>query len=210
MKALVDIYNGDPREKEHKFHFLFFYDGIKPNDNLDRLWHDTVRLFIKDAYNMDGFCDSLSLRLVFDTSYDFYTLNETEYKKLFDKEPYIEYFIEIGCHDDEVDFCARPNKKTSSSFTYVKKYVFKKQNKGNCIDDFLTRGLNPNLTTMKNLSDDIASRVSQRTDIIEYHQTPCYEEDFAQIRSIREIASRVVEICDKQLEAISDKYTKLN
>ena len=84
------------------------------------------------------------------------------------------------------------------------------KNEGNCIDDFLKRGVIPQRDTINELIDNIKSRVDERQVAIEYHQTGCYEKDFTQISLIRRFAQKIVDNCDIQLERISEKYTKLS
>ena len=91
---------------------------------------------------------------------------------------------------------------------YENRYVFS-NNEGNCIDDFIHRGLNPQLANIDDLIQSIKERLPERQTAIEYHQTSCYEKDFAQISLIRNFAQKIVDNCNKHLERISEFYTKL-
>lgn len=90
-----------------------------------------------------------------------------------------------------------------------KKIVLNKTNSGNCIDDFIERGVYPNIEAIEKYCDDICMRKFQRMNNNEYHQTSCYEYDFSQIMKIKQIATKIIKNCDRQLEAISEKYTKM-
>jgi len=84
-----------------------------------------------------------------------------------------------------------------------------KNNEGNCIDDFILRGVDSRIGVIHELMEDILSRLDQRQVAIEYHNTGCYEKDFTQIALIKKQAQIIVDNCNKQLERIADNYTKL-
>lgn len=93
---------------------------------------------------------------------------------------------------------------------FRKSYIFDlKKNEGNCIDDFINRGVEPLLNNINELKSQIISRRQDRISAIEYHNTFCYEKDFAQISLIKKIAEKLVENCDKHLERISEFYTEI-
>lgn len=81
--------------------------------------------------------------------------------------------------------------------------------RGNCIDDFIKRGLKSNLYSLHSFIDNIDSRVVERTNCKEYHQTDCYEKDFSQLCKIRNILDKMIKNCNKQIEKISEEYTKI-
>ena len=81
---------------------------------------------------------------------------------------------------------------------------------GNCIDDFIKRGVDSRLILINNSINSIKSRIEDRTNVIEYHQTDCYEKDFSDILTIKYQAQKIVDNCNKHLERISEKYTKIN
>lgn len=83
------------------------------------------------------------------------------------------------------------------------------KNEGNCIDDFIQRGVISRLDVINELILDIKKRLPDRQIAIEYHNTGCYEKDFTQISLIKKQAEKIVENCNIQLERIADKYTKL-
>lgn len=93
---------------------------------------------------------------------------------------------------------------------FRKSYIFdQKKNEGNCIDDFINRGVEPLLNNINELKAQIINRRQDRISAIEYHNTFCYEKDFAQISLIKKIAEKLVENCDKHLERISEFYTEI-
>lgn len=96
------------------------------------------------------------------------------------------------------------------------RYVFDYVNNGNCIDDFIICGINPLLDIIQCLVYQISDRQTDRNPDAQYkyglnkdyHQTSCYENDFMQISKIRDIASKLVQNCNHELECMSEKYTK--
>ena len=93
---------------------------------------------------------------------------------------------------------------------FRKSYIFdRKKNEGNCIDDFINRGVDPLLNNINELKAQIINRRQDRISAIEYHNTFCYEKDFAQISLIKKIAEKLVENCNKHLERISEFYTEI-
>ena len=99
--------------------------------------------------------------------------------------------------------------KTKDRLIECKKY-FSKIKEGNCVDDFIRRGLESNLCTIDWFMNDIRTRKEIRENSNEYHQTACYEYDFAQLIKISRTLTKMLRLCDKQIEQMSDKYTKLN
>lgn len=81
--------------------------------------------------------------------------------------------------------------------------------KGNCVDDFIIRGIEPNIKAINKYCEDILQRNKNRKITNEYHQTSCYEADFSEIINIKKIAEKIIKNCNRQLEALSEKYTKL-
>jgi len=93
---------------------------------------------------------------------------------------------------------------------FRKSYIFDcKKNEGNCIDDFINRGVDPLLNNINELKAQIINRRQDRISEIEYHNTFCYEKDFAQISLIKKIAEKLAENCNKHLERISEFYTEI-
>ena len=81
-------------------------------------------------------------------------------------------------------------------------------NEGNCIDDFIRRGVEPLLSNINDLKESIKSRVKEREISTSYHTTGCYERDFTEISLIKKQAEKIIENCNKHLERISEFYTR--
>lgn len=81
-------------------------------------------------------------------------------------------------------------------------------NEGNCIDDFIRRGVEPLLYNINDLKESIKSRVHDREISTAYHTTGCYERDFTEISLIKKQAEKIIENCNKHLERISEFYTR--
>lgn len=92
---------------------------------------------------------------------------------------------------------------------FRKTYVISDNNEGNCVDDFVRRGVEPLLNNIIQLTDSIKSRKSERESAVEYHITGCYEKDFSQISLIKQLAEKLVSNSNTHLERISEFYTKL-
>lgn len=82
--------------------------------------------------------------------------------------------------------------------------------KGNCIDKFDENKLTKSILKILQLRFLIRSRVNNRNTNFDYFNSLCYEEDFRDIRKIKEEANKLVEDCNKFLERISEQYSKLN
>ena len=81
-------------------------------------------------------------------------------------------------------------------------------NEGNCIDDFIRRGVEPLVENINDLKESIKSRVKEREISISYHTTGCFERDFTEISLIKKQAEKIIENCNKHLERISEFYTR--
>ena len=92
---------------------------------------------------------------------------------------------------------------------FRERYIINNKNEGNCIDDFIRRGIEPLLDNINDLKESIKSRKEDRIFSVEYHNTWCYEKDFTQISLIKKQEEKIIENCNKHLERISEFYTKL-
>ena len=92
---------------------------------------------------------------------------------------------------------------------FRERYIINDKNEGNCIDDFIRRGIEPLMDNINDLKESIKSRKEDRIFSVEYHNTWCYEKDFTQISLIKKQAEKIIENCNKHLERISEFYTKL-
>ena len=84
-----------------------------------------------------------------------------------------------------------------------------KEPKGNCIDRFIEKGFNTKLESLIKYTNNIRERRDKRTDILEYHNTSCFEYDYNQLIKIRGILEKMLSMTNKQIESLSDPYTKL-
>ena len=80
---------------------------------------------------------------------------------------------------------------------------------GNCVDHFIKVGVQSQIENINDLIKEIQSRLPERQNTNQYHDTGCYEKDFAHIILIRDFANKIVEKCNKHLEKISDFYTRI-
>ena len=158
---------------------------IKNNDSIDSI----MMAFIGNPNWVSGFSDDIN-----DTS--------------------IKYLIKIYIDNLENYIKLRiykrnDNNDTNYIFMYSKHVMINLDYKGNCVDDFLHRGVIPIINNINDLVCDISKRQDIRAESIEYHNTGCYERDFRQTKFIQEEAKKLLENCNKHLERISEFYTKL-
>ena len=81
---------------------------------------------------------------------------------------------------------------------------------GNCIDKFIEKRLNKSINNLLQLRYSIRYRINKRSNNIDYFNSLCYEEDFRDIRKLKEETSKLLEDCNKFLERISEQYSKLS
>lgn len=92
---------------------------------------------------------------------------------------------------------------------FTDRYIINQEiNEGNCIDDFIRRGVEPLVENINDLKESIKSRVKEREISISYHTTGCFERDFTEISLIKKQAEKIIENCNKHLERISEFYTR--
>ena len=119
------------------------------------------------------------------------------------------YYLYLEYTDTILLFKAYHNgNKDQGIICYENRYVIDHKNEGNCIDDFIKRGINPQIENIQDLINSINKRLPERQVTTEYHRTYCYERDFAEISLIKKFAQKIVENCDKHLERISEFYTR--
>lgn len=92
---------------------------------------------------------------------------------------------------------------------YAFTFVHKKIAKGNCVDDFLERGVKHLVDSINDYVRDIESRQNERESTNEYHNSACYELDFNRVCMIKMMAEKIVNNCSTHLERITENYTKL-
>jgi len=114
------------------------------------------------------------------------------------------FFIKVDEEKMMVNVYKVPNILMYSKTRYKKINI-----EGNCIDKFIIKGLYGELNSIDYYIDDIKSRKFERKDLVEYHQTACYEHDFNSLCNIKHSLEKLLENCNKEIELMSDKYTKL-
>lgn len=80
---------------------------------------------------------------------------------------------------------------------------------GNCVDKFIEKRLNK-IDELVKLRESMHNRINIRSEVIDYFNSICYEQDFTDIRKAKEIAQKLVEDYNKFLERISEQYSKLS
>lgn len=81
---------------------------------------------------------------------------------------------------------------------------------GNCIDKFIEKKVDKQIYDILKLVKSIGYRIDERTNSTDYFTTGCYENDFTDIRKIKELSIELTNNCQKFLERISEQYSKLN
>lgn len=162
--------------------------SIEPHN---KIFKDINSIIKRYMYNIDDMISEITNS--FDNTTDESSIDYMHDIYIYDKFGYITYII-MNKHDVLIDY---------------KKIIINRNSGGNCIDDFIDRGVYPIIESIERFCNDINRRIDKRTNNNEYHQTSCYEYDFRQIVNIKQLAEKLIRNCDKQLEAISEKYTKI-
>ena len=120
------------------------------------------------------------------------------------------YYIDILYEDSIIKMIAYHHGNVDQKIIcFNERYIINpKTNEGNCIDDFIRRGVEPLLDNIVDLKESIKSRVSDREITTSYHTTGCYEKDFTEISLIKKQAQKIIDNCNKHLERISEFYTR--
>ena len=203
MKSLIQICN--PLENG-----IYYSREIKVLDNgePEKIYENiksSIRLLQNNNENINW--KSLYFELL---SYEDYTGIIDDNRKN-DINDNMDYYIDIVFENNNyIVIVAHKNKYGQKIECFRKSLVLNKVIEGNCIDDFINRGIEPLVDNIIDLKNSIKSRINDRIDVLEYHQTYCYEMDFSQIISIKEKAQKIIDNCNKQLENMSEKYTKIN
>lgn len=121
-------------------------------------------------------------------------------------EDWVDFDITIQYEENSITMIALNRDKVEC---FRKTYVTSDNNEGNCVDDFIRRGVEPLLNNIMQLKDSIKSRKDERASAVEYHRTGCYEKDFGQISLIKQLAEKLVNNSNTHLERISEFYTRL-
>ena len=81
---------------------------------------------------------------------------------------------------------------------------------GNCIDKFIKKRIDNNISKLLNVRLKIKHRKDKRSEVNDYFNTGYYEQDFSDIIELRNISNQLVKECNKFLERISEQYSKLS
>ena len=198
MKSLIEIYKQD---KEYKSYYIVYntLEVIKDRDP-QYIWDDIKRVVsdLQDisSLNYESFIEKL---LAFDDYTD----------QIEEGDDWYDYYIEIYYDDNWIKVIGH-NMRSEQIECLRENLKININNEGNCTDDFIIRGVEPLLDNINELKKSIQSRLEERKNTTEYHQTACYEKDFFQISLIKKHAEKIVENCNKHLEKISEFYTRLS
>lgn len=138
-------------------------------------------------------------------------LNIDDYKEIpptYDKS--YNYYIDILYDNSIIKIIAYNHVNIDQKIIcFTDRYIINPEiNEGNCIDDFIRRGVEPLVENINDLKESIKSRVKEREISISYHSTGCFERDFTEISLIKKQAEKIIENCNKHLERISEFYTR--
>ena len=82
--------------------------------------------------------------------------------------------------------------------------------KGNCVDKFISNRLDKRINELLQARYKIRQRIKEREQLMDYFDSGCYEQDFSDIRKLKETSQKISDECSKFLERISEQYSKLN
>lgn len=138
-------------------------------------------------------------------------LNIDDYKEIpptYDKS--YNYYIDILYDNSIIKIIAYNHVNIDQKIIcFTDRYIINPEiNEGNCIDDFIRRGVEPLVENINDLKESIKSRVKEREISISYHSTGCFERDFTEISLIKKQTEKIIENCNKHLERISEFYTR--
>lgn len=172
------------------------YDGYEPKDTWKKLVEIIKELQHNNSLSFDNLVDKLC-------HIDKYS------DQICEGSDWIDYYIYIDYNDDVIKMTAyEADNYDANIIVFENRYVTSFKKDGNCIDDFIHRGVEPLLSNINDLKDSIKSRIKDREISTSYHTTGCYEKDFTQISLIKKQAEKIVENCNKHLERISEFYTR--
>lgn len=199
MKSSLLIENVSPSGKINKSSgFIEVNRGGEP----EAVWQDlmqSIKELKNDEYHEGALLtfDQLVDRLL---AFDDYSTSVEE------GEDWEDYAITIQYEENSITMIALNRDKVEC---FRKTIITSDNNEGNCVDDFIRRGVEPLLNNIIQLKDAIKSRKGERLSAVEYHRTGCYEKDFGQISLIKQMAEKLVSNSNTHLERISEFYTRL-
>lgn len=196
MKSILTIYRPYDKDKS-----CLIVNNLIECDNLGEphfVWKD-IQLVIKEI-KTDFTYENFIKRLLSFNNYS---------EEIENGKDWIDYYIDIFYEDTIIEIIAYNKVNYNQQIECFKeRYVINSNNEGNCIDDFIRRGIEPCLENIEQLKKSIEERLPERQMSISYHNTWCYEKDFAQISLIKKQAEKIVENCNKHLERIAEFYTR--
>ena len=198
MKSCLLIKNVFPTGEINKSDFIEVDTGGEP----EVVWQHLMQA-IKELKN-DEYHDNTSL--TFEKFVNRLLVFDRYSTSIESGEDWIDFDITIQYEANSITMIAINRDKVEC---FRKTYVISDNNEGNCVDDFVRRGVEPLLNNIIQLTDSIKSRKSERVSAVEYHMTGCYEKDFGQISLIKQLAEKLVSNSNTHLERISEFYTKL-
>lgn len=164
---------------------------------------DNIKTIIKSFKDNDEEIDFHSLvnELLYFNDYE-------EIQPTYDKS--YNYYIDILYDNSIIKIIAYNHVNIDQKIIcFTDRYIINPEiNEGNCIDDFIRRGVEPLVENINDLKESIKSRVKEREISISYHTTGCFERDFTEISLIKKQAEKIIENCNKHLERISEFYTR--
>lgn len=200
MKSHIAIFRPHDQNKS----YLICCNQIECND------YGEPYFIWKDIQQVINDCKNNGTTLIYE-NFIKWLLSFSKYSENIEEgNEWIDYYIDIIYEDTIIEITAYNKVNYDKKIECFKeRYVISSNNEGNCIDDFITRGIKPCLENIEQLTKSIEDRLPERQMSVEYHKTWCYEKDFAQISLIQKQAERIVKNCTKHLERISEFYTRL-
>ena len=179
-------------------------DNKYPNVDIWKQILNTIDLIKKDYYR-----EGLTLSYI--NIIDFLTKQNNEcvfniYDKEIDFSKIEGLYGELYISSNEIIFKLFESDILKTSNVYI---INRNLSESINVDDFIKKDIFPLLKNINQFAKDIESRIDKRTNILDYYQTYCRELDFTQISLIKTLCQKIIDNCNKQLEGMSEKYTKI-
>lgn len=175
---------------------------VPDNKSPQQIWDDIKQIILKLKVNTNKLTYSDLANKLWDIYYLWLDMDLPNKK--------YQYYIELIFEPSVIQMVAYNHVNYDKRIEcFHERYIINTKNEGNCIDDFIKRGIEPLLDNINDLKESIKSRKEERILSTEYHNTWCYEKDFTQISLIKKQAEKIIENCNKHLERISEFYTRL-
>lgn len=114
------------------------------------------------------------------------------------------YFVYISIENNIANITV-----TNDKYSYIyafKQVVINDRYAGNCVTDFINRGIQPIIAEISKYSEDIGSRHENRIQESDYGGSYLYTEDFTQILKIKNLVTKMLTLCNKELQNLTDNY----